>query len=86
VRFEEGPDLGSSVVRLLATDLDGDCLDDIVVRTADGAWSAYGGADHVPFATPSILSLDLVTGDIDGDGEREVAILGAGGRVTLWSP
>jgi len=31
-------------------------------------------------------SLDLTVGDIDGDGEREVAILGAGGRVTLWSP
>jgi hypothetical protein len=86
IRFESGPDLGMTIVRVLATDLDGDCRDDIVVRAADGTWTAYGGDDGVAFATPSIASLDLVTADIDGDGEREVAVLGAGGRVTLWSP
>lgn len=86
VRFEAGPDLGVTIVRLLATDLDGDCIDDVIVRGTDGAWAAYGGADGAPFATPSLASLDLTVGDIDGDGEREVAILGAGGRVTLWSP
>jgi hypothetical protein len=86
VRFEAGPDLGVTIVRLLATDLDGDCIDDVIVRGSDGAWAAYGGADGAPFATPSVASLDLTVGDIDGDGEREVAILGAGGRVTLWSP
>jgi hypothetical protein len=86
VRFESGPDLGLPIVRVLAADLDGDCHDDIVVRAADGTWTAYGGDDGVAFATPSIASLDLVTADVDGDGEREVAVLGAGGRVTLWSP
>jgi hypothetical protein len=86
VRFEAGPDLGVAIDRLLATDLDGDCLDDIVVRGVNRAWAAYGGADRAAFATPGVEALDLAVGDIDGDGEREIAILGSGGRVTLWSP
>ncbi|GAB4110021.1 MAG: hypothetical protein OHK0013_45810 [Sandaracinaceae bacterium] len=82
----EGPDLGAPVVRLLAGDLDGDCLDDVVARTDDGRWVAIAGADGRPLPTPSIAAVDLVVGDVDGDGENEVAVLGAGGRITLWSP
>lgn len=81
-----GPDLGVRIVRVLAADLDGDCIDDLVVRGEDGVWAAYAGPDARPFATPSIASLDVMIADVDGDGEREVAILGTGGRITLWSP
>lgn len=81
-----GPDLGVRIVRVLAADLDGDCIDDLVVRGEDGVWAAYAGPDARPFATPSIASLDVMAADVDGDGELEVAILGTGGRVTLWSP
>lgn len=86
VRFEAGPELTVPIVRVLATDLDGDCLDDVIVRGDDGSWAAFRGLDGGSFATPSIAALDLVCGDLDGDGEQEVAVLGAGGRITLWSP
>jgi hypothetical protein len=82
----EGPDLGAAIVRVVTADLDGDCLDDVVARLADGRWVAVAGLDGSAFATPSIASVDVVVGDVDGDGEHEVAVLGAGGRVTLWSP
>jgi hypothetical protein len=31
-------------------------------------------------------ALDFAVGDYDGDGAREIALLGTGGRVTLWQP
>lgn len=86
LRFEAGPTFSETITRVVAVDLDGDCVDDVVVRGASGGWAAYRGRDLEPFDVPSIHAIDLVAGDIDGDGAFEVAILGAGGRVTLWSP
>lgn len=86
VTFAAGPDLGDVIVRVVTGDLDGDCVDDVVVRGADGRWAAFAGPDGRAFGTPALPSLDVSLGDVDGDGELEVAVLGTGGRITLWSP
>ena len=31
-------------------------------------------------------AIDFAVGDFDAEGNREIAILGTGGRVTLWQP
>ncbi len=86
LRLVAGPELEAEVTRLLAIDLDGDCVDEVVARADDGSWSVYRGSDLEPLAAPRITTLDLTAGDVDGDGEPELALLGAGGRVTLFAP
>lgn len=71
---------------LAAADLTGDCVDELVVLEADGTIRALDGGTLAERAGPGISGLDVTSADVDGDGAREIAILGAGGRVTLWRP
>ncbi len=80
--------LDMAVVRLIVSDVDGDCADDVIAISASGTVSAFsvkpsGGL----MAIGSMANaLDFAVGDYDGDGVREIALLGTGGRVTLWQP
>ena len=81
--------LDSAVVRVEAIDVDGDCADDVVAISQSGAVSVYrftsatGGLTRIGMQS---AALDFAVGDVDGDGAREIALLGPGGRVTLWQP
>ncbi len=74
--------------RLAAVDVTGDCEDDVVVVDATtGRVRVLSVVDHALVevdAQPD--ALDFAVGDFDAEGSREVAILGAGGRITLWQP
>lgn len=73
--------------RIRSADVNGDCIDDLVVL--DGSTVRFFPGSRGVFveeAGPGVTSLDLAVADVDGDGAREVALLGAGGRVTLWRP
>ena len=68
----------------------GDCADDVIVL--DGPMrrvlvlSMSGRALRAIANQTTTLALDVVVGDFDAEGSRELAILGEGGRVTLWQP
>lgn len=78
----------AAIDRISAGDLDGDCIADLVVLEAGAVRFLHGAASGLEErAGPAISgTLDLVVADVDGDGAREVALLGGGGRVNLWRP
>ncbi len=80
--------LDSDVVRITVADVDGDCADDVVALTQSGTVSVLGVPMGGGLRAIGSMSgaLDLAVGDFDGDGTREIAMIGTGGRVTLWQP
>ena len=80
--------LDMAVVRLIVTDVDGDCADDVIAISASGTVSAFSvkTAGGLMLIGSMANALDFAVGDYDGDGAREIALLGTGGRVTLWQP
>lgn len=80
--------LDDVVVRLVVSDVDGDCADDVIALSQTGVVSAFrvpaaGGLARIGMQTGAS---DFAVGDFDGDGVHEIAIIGTGGRVTLWQP
>jgi hypothetical protein len=81
--------LDTTIVRVESADIDGDCADDVVAISQSGIVSAFrftsstGGLVRIGMQSNA---LDFVLGDVDGDGAKEIAIIGTGGRVTLWQP
>lgn len=80
--------LDASVSRLALVDVSGDCADDVVALSSNGTLvvhrvAATGGLVRIDQRSGA---LDFAVGDFDGDGIREIAFLGTGGRVTLWQP
>ncbi len=68
--------------------MSGDCADDVVALSSNGTLvvhrvAATGGLVRIDQRSGA---LDFAVGDFDGDGIREIAFLGTGGRVTLWQP
>lgn len=80
--------LDSAAVRLVVADVDGDCADDVLALSQSDMVSAFrfvaGGGLRLIGTQSGVL--DFAVGDFDGDGAREVALIGTGGRVTLWQP
>ncbi len=74
------------VVRLVAGDLDGDCIDELVALEAGGAVRVFSGVPLAERSGPGVPATALAMADVDGDGARELALLGEAGRVTLWRP
>jgi hypothetical protein len=76
------------VARIQAVDVTGDCEDDVVVL--DGAMDRVLVLSMTAHALTQVDvepdALDFAIGDFDAEGSREVAILGTGGRITLWQP
>jgi hypothetical protein len=74
--------------RMVALDVTGDCEDDVLVL--DEAMQRVVVLSMTAHALVMIDvepdALDFAVGDFDADGTREVAILGTGGRITLWQP
>jgi hypothetical protein len=80
--------LDDVVVRLVVSDVDGDCADDVIAISQTGVVSAFriassGGLVRIGMQTGAS---DFAVGDVDGDGAHEIALIGTGGRVTLWQP
>lgn len=80
--------LDADVARIEAGDLDGNCTDDVVGITTSGRPFALTGAGGAlaDLGAPTTASIDVALLDADGDGTTELALLGAGGRITLWRP
>lgn len=78
----------AGVTRIVALDVTGDCEDDVVVL--DGATQRVLVLSLATHALTQVDvepdALDFVVGDFDAEGSREIAILGTGGRITLWQP
>jgi len=77
---------GVEVVRLVAGDLDGDCIDELVALEASGTVRVLSGITLAERGGPGVPATALAMADVDGDGARELALLGEAGRVTLWRP
>ncbi len=80
--------LDADVARVVVADVDGDCGDDVIAISDTGTVSVFrvrttGGL--TPIDTMSTF-LDFAVGDFDGDGAKEIALLGTGGQVRLWQP
>jgi|GEM_PF-3078366 len=78
----------TTIDRLSAGDLDGDCIADLVLLEEGAVRFFHGGPSGLEERTGPAIggTLDLEVADVDGDGAREVALLGGGGRVNLWRP
>lgn len=80
--------LDDVVVRVVVSDVDGDCADDVVAISQTGVVSAFrvaAAGGFVSIGTQNGAD-DFAVGDFDGDGVHEIALVGTGGRVTLWQP
>lgn len=80
--------LDGAGTRIVLADVTGDCADDVITLSSVGTIAVHrvaatGGLVPVEQRTGA---LDFAVGDFDGDGIREIALLGTGGRVTLWQP
>lgn len=73
--------------RIAVGDVDADCIADLVVLDGTTVRYFHGSDASITERTgPGVTALDVVIADVDGDGAREAALLGTGGRVTLWRP
>lgn len=74
-------------VTLVALDVDGDCREELAVLTADGVLAFYSADGAlIPRAETFGDVAGVAAGDVDGDGARELVVLGTDRRLHVVSP